>query len=84
MHIHQTEPGDSNEGIRERTEGTDRDCNSIGRIKISTNQNSQTYQGLNHQPKSTHGRSHGSSYICTRGLRFLASMEGEFLGPVEA
>jgi hypothetical protein len=41
MHIvnHQTEPGDPNGGIRERTEGAERVCNPIGRT-ISTNQTS--------------------------------------------
>jgi hypothetical protein len=38
--------------------------NPIGRTTISTNQNSQ---GLNHQPRSTHGGTHGSSPICSRG-----------------
>ena len=44
----------------------------------------QTSQGLNHQPKSTHGGSHGSSYICSRGQRRWSSMGGEALGPVKA
>jgi hypothetical protein len=40
-------------------------------------------QGLNYQPKSTHGGTHGSSYICSRGWPYLASMGREALGPVE-
>jgi hypothetical protein len=41
-------------------------------------------QGLNHQPKSTHGGTHGSSCIYSRGWPYLASMGGEALGPVKA
>ena len=44
----------------------------------------QTSQGLNHQPKCTHGGIHGSSCICSRGWPHLASVEGEALGPVKA
>jgi hypothetical protein len=58
-------------------------CNSIGRTTISTKQNLQSSQGLNHQPKSTHGRTHGYSWICSRGLPYLASMGGFALGPVK-
>jgi hypothetical protein len=36
---------------------------TIGRTTISTNQTPQSFQGLNHQPKSTHGETHGSSCI---------------------
>ena len=55
-----------NGGVRERTEGAEGLCNSMGRTTISTNQTSQSYQGLSHQPKSTHGGAHGSSRICSR------------------
>jgi hypothetical protein len=41
-------------------------------------------QGLNHQPKSAHGETHGSSCICSRVLPYLASMGWEAFGPVEA
>jgi hypothetical protein len=37
----------------------------------------QSSQGLNHQPKSTHGGTHGSSRICSRGWPYWASMGGE-------
>jgi len=40
-------------------------------------------QELNHQPKSTHGRSLSSSYISSRGWSCWASMGGEALGPVK-
>jgi len=56
--------------------------NPIGRTTISTNQIPQSSQGLNHQPKSTHGGTHCFSYICSRGCHCLASIEA--LGPVKA
>ena len=49
------------------------DCNPIGRT-IPTNWTTQSSQGLNHKPKSTHGRTHGSSCICIRGWPCQASM----------
>jgi hypothetical protein len=52
---HQTECGDPNGVVRGRTEGTEGVCKPIGKTTISTNQTSQSSQGLNHQPKSTHG-----------------------------
>jgi hypothetical protein len=41
-------------------------------------------QGLNYQPKSMHGGTHGSSCICSRGWPCQISMGGEVLGPVKA
>jgi len=35
---HGTEQGDPNEGVREKTEGAERNFNTIGRATISTNQ----------------------------------------------
>jgi len=35
---HWTEQGDLNEGVREKTEGAERVCNTIGRKTMSTNQ----------------------------------------------
>jgi hypothetical protein len=40
-------------------------------------------QELNHQPKSTHDATHGSSCICSRGWPSHSSMGGEALGPVK-
>ena len=80
---HLTKNGDPNGGVRGRTEGAEGIHNPIGR-KTSPNQNPQSSQGLNHKPKSIHGGTHGSSYICSRGWSYLASMGGEALGPVEA
>jgi hypothetical protein len=75
---HWTEQGVSNEGVRERTEVTERVCNPIGRTTMSTNQTPWSSQRLNHQPKNTHGGTHSSSCICQ------ASMGGEAFGPVKA
>ena len=72
-----------NRGVRGRTEEAEGVCNPIGRT-IATNLTTQSSPGLNYQPKSTHGGSHGSSRICSRGWPYLASMGGETLGPVEA
>jgi len=69
------------EGLKELGVGV---SNSIGRTTISTNLTTQSSQGLNHQPKSTHGMAHGSSSICSRELSYLASVGGEVLDPVEA
>jgi hypothetical protein len=44
----------------------------------------QCSQGLNYQPKSTHGGTHGSSHICSRGWPCQTSMGGEALGPMKA
>ena len=73
---HQTEPGDPNGRDRGRTEGAEGVCNTIGRT-ISTNQTTQSSQGLNHQPKSIHGGNHDSRYICSRGWPYLTSVGGE-------
>jgi len=58
-----TENGVPIGGVRERIEGVEGVCNPI-KTTITTNQSSQ---GLNHHPKSTHGQTHGSSCICSRG-----------------
>jgi hypothetical protein len=71
-------------GVRERTEEGERVCSPIGRTTISTNQISQSSQGLNYQPKATHGRTYGSSCLCSSGWPCWASVEGETLGPVKA
>jgi hypothetical protein len=66
---------------RERTEGAKGACSPIGETPIWTKQYSQSSQGLNHQPKNTHGGTHGSSYICRREWPCWTSMGGEALGP---
>jgi hypothetical protein len=56
-------------------------CNPIGRTTLLINQPSQ---GLNHQPRSTHHGTHGSSCICSRGWPSRSSMGEEALGSVKA
>ena len=59
--------------------------NAIGRTTLSTKQtHPQSLQGLNHQAKSTHGVTHGSSHRCSRGWPCQASIGEEALGPVKA
>jgi hypothetical protein len=77
---HWTYHGVLNGGVRERTEEAKGVCNPIGRT-TSTNLRSQ---GLNHQPRSTHGGPHDSSHICSREWSCQASMGEEALGPVKA
>jgi hypothetical protein len=63
-----------NGGVRGRTERAEGVCNPIGRTTISNNQVLQSSQGLNHQPKNTHGGTLGSSCICRRKWPYLASV----------
>ena len=80
---HQTEHKDTNGKLGQGLKRLKCFCNPTGRTTISTNQTSQSSQGLNHQPKSTHWGTHGFSWICSRGLPYLASLGREPLGPVE-
>jgi hypothetical protein len=66
--------------VRERIKEAGGVYNPKEKTTISTNQMPQSSQGLNHQPRSTHG----SSCICSRGWPCWASMGGEALGPVKA
>jgi hypothetical protein len=59
-----------------RTEGAERDCNTI-RKTISTNWTTHSSQRLNHQPKSIHIWSQDSRYVLSRGWSYLALMGGE-------
>jgi hypothetical protein len=81
---HQTYHRDANGVVRGMIKGAQGVCNSIGRTTISTNENPQSSQGLNHQPKITHGRIPGSSCLCSRGQLYLASVGGEALRSVKA
>jgi hypothetical protein len=72
---HWTEHRVPNGAVRERTEGAKGVCNPIGRTTISTTRPTQSSQGLNHQPKSTHEGTHGSSCICSRGCSCGAPIE---------
>jgi hypothetical protein len=72
-----------NGGARERTEGAEVGCSLIGETTMWINQYPQSSQGLNHQPQSTHGGTHGSSHICSRGWPCWTSVGGEALGSVK-
>jgi len=50
---------------------------------MSTNQIPQCFQGLKHQPKSTHGGTHGSRHICSRGWDYPDLIGGKALGTVK-
>jgi hypothetical protein len=56
----------------------------VGAVTVSVGQTPWSSMGLDHQSKSTHGRTHGSGCICSRGWPYRASMGGEALGPVKA
>jgi hypothetical protein len=64
------------EELRGRTERAEEDCNPIGRTTVTVNWTPQSSQGLNHQPKSKHGGTHGSSCICCRGWPYLINVRG--------
>jgi hypothetical protein len=81
--IRWTEHRVPNEGVRESTQGAEGVCSPIGGTIIGTNQYPQSSLGLNQQSKKTHGRTHGSSCICTREWPSLSSMEGKALGRVK-
>jgi hypothetical protein len=80
--IHCTEHRVPNEGAIKSTQGAKGVCNPIGRT-ICTNQYPQSSLGLNCQSKKTHGGTHGSSCVCSRGWPSQSSMGGEALGPVK-
>jgi hypothetical protein len=73
---HWTEHRVPKEGARESTQGLEAVCSPIGETTIWTNQYSQSCLGLNHQPKKTHGRTHGSSCICSKGWPGQSSTGG--------
>ena len=81
--IHWTEHRFPNERARERTKRAEWVCSLIGGT-IWTNQHPPSSQGLNHQPKSTHVWTHGSSCICRRGWPSQSSMGGVAIGPLKA
>jgi hypothetical protein len=56
----------------------------IGRKAVSNNQTSQSSRGLSHQPKSIHGRTHGSNHICSWGWPCWTSIGGEAFCPLKA
>jgi hypothetical protein len=67
-------------GLKEQRVFTTHSKNNIKQPDLPPTPNSQE---LNYQPKSTHERTYGSSYICSRGWPCWTSMGGEALGPVK-
>jgi hypothetical protein len=66
---HWTEHRDSNGGVSKRTVGAEGVFNPIGRTTISTNQTSQSSQGVKHQPKvHIEGLIAPSAYVAEDGL----------------
>ena len=68
-----------NEGARERTQGAEGVWSPLGGTTIWTNQYLQSSLGLNYQPDSTHGGTHGSSCICSRGSLVCHQCEEKLL-----
>jgi hypothetical protein len=56
-----------NEGARESAQGAEGVCSPIGGTTIWTNQYPQSSLGLNPQAKKTHGGTHGSRCLYSRG-----------------
>jgi len=81
---YQTEHRDLSGGVRERIEGSEGFCNTIGRTTISTNQTPQNSQGLNYHPNSTRGGKHDSRPRYSRGQHCSAPIGEEALGPEKA
>ena len=66
---HWTEHGVPNGGVREGTEGAEGVCRPMERVTVSTGQTPWSSQGLNNQPKSTHGRTQAQpAYVAEDGL----------------
>ena len=78
---HWTEHRVPNQGVRERTEGAKGVCNLTGGTTIWINLYPRGSQGLNQQPKSTHGT---PAPICSRGWSCQSPMGGEALVPGKA
>jgi hypothetical protein len=54
---------DTNGGVKGKTEGAEGVCNPYIRTTISTKLTLESSQGLNHQPKTIHEETHGSSCV---------------------
>jgi hypothetical protein len=81
--IHWAQHRIPNVGARESSQGAGGVCRPIGGTTIWTNRYYQSLLGLIHQSKKTHGGTHGSSCICSRGRASWSSMGVKALGPVK-
>ena len=65
---HWIELGVLDGGVGEETEEAEGFCSLMKGATVSTGQTFKSSQGQDHQPKNTHGRTHGSSYVAENGL----------------
>jgi hypothetical protein len=72
--------GVPNGGVGEETKGAEGVCSPMEGATVSTGKTLWSSQGLDHQPKNTHGGTHDSGRICGRGCPWWTSV-GEALGP---
>jgi hypothetical protein len=70
---HWTEYGIHDGGVVEGTERAEEVCSPMGKAAVSTRQMAQRSKGLDHQPRSLYGGTHGSGTICVRAYGLLAS-----------
>lgn len=70
--------------VRARIEGAEEICNPIERTTIPTKWTPSPQKLPVTKPKSIHGVTHDSSWICRRGLPYWVSLGVEALRPVEA
>jgi hypothetical protein len=68
-----------NGGVGEGTEGAEGICSPTEGATVSTGQTPLSTQGLDHQPKNTHGATHGAGHICGREWPCCTSVEVEAL-----
>jgi hypothetical protein len=68
---HWIEPRDLNGRVSGRSEGSKGDCKPIV-ITILTKPTIHSFQRLNNQSMSIYEDIHGSRYICSKGLTYLA------------
>jgi hypothetical protein len=58
--------GVPNEGDGEEPGGGEGLCSPMEGAMVSTSQTPQSSRGLDHQPKNSHGMTHGAGHICDR------------------
>jgi hypothetical protein len=63
------------------TDGAEAVWSPIGAAIVSTGQTSRSSQGLDHQPKNTHGGTQSFGSICSRGWSCWTSVGGVALRP---
>jgi hypothetical protein len=78
---HWTEDREPNGGVGKGPEGAEGLCNPMYGATLLMGQTPWRSWGLDYQPKSIYGGTHGFSYICSRGWPCCISVRGEALGP---